>query len=237
MTDFTIIARSLLSKCNECGIDPEIFIQEKLLELEERKRILLTPTAEWFKDNFSKYNEFASNILRRPITDEEKYSANKLTEFIKRRLSPQQPLVADEMLKRKLLEEANGRCSICGKLLTIETIRIDHKIPLSEGGSSHPLNLQALCELCNNGKSDYFQETAQAAARPWYEKRKSLLSGTVALSPKKRFCAITRDASSCRLCGAKSCEAELMVVLRVPQKQGGQAVYDNLMTVCERCLR
>ena len=231
------LVETLLSKCYECGLDPEIFVQEKILELEERKRILLTPSAKWFKDKFAQYNEFASRVLQRSLTDEEKYGANRLAEMIQRRLHSQQPFSADEPVKRKLLEESNGRCKVCGMLLTVQTMRVDHKLPLAEGGSPHPLNLQALCELCNNGKSDYFEQTAQAAARPWYERRRALVSGNVALTPKKRFCALKRDASTCRACGAKASQVALAVALRIPPKQGGQAVYDNLVTICEQCMQ
>ena len=57
------LCRSLVLKCTECGIPPESFIKEKILELEERKRIVLTPSRYWFRDNYSRYNEFASLAL------------------------------------------------------------------------------------------------------------------------------------------------------------------------------
>lgn len=231
------LAQTLLSKCSECGLDSTIFIQEKVAELEERKRILMTPSVRWFQDNFARYNEFASAILQRSLTDEEKYGRNRLIEIVQRRLNPQQPLPVEEPLKRKLLEESNWRCKVCGTTLTVETMRVDHKVPVSEGGSPHPLNLQALCELCNSGKSDYFEETAQAAARPWYEQRKDLVAGNVRLTLKKRFCALMRDQSCCRVCGSKASQVALTVTLRVPPDEGGQAVYDNLITVCEQCMK
>lgn len=237
MTNTMNLIQSLLSKCYECGLDPAIFVQEKILELEERKRILLTPSARWFNDNFGRYNEFASKVLQRPLADKEKYGANRLAEIIQRRLNPQQPFPVDEPLKRKLLEESNGRCKVCGTALTVETMRVDHKVPVSEGGSPHPLNLQALCELCNSGKSDYFEEAAQAAARPWYEQRKDLVAGNVRLTPKKRFCALMRDKNCCRLCGKKASQVALKVVFRISLEDGGQPVYDNLITVCEQCMQ
>jgi 5-methylcytosine-specific restriction endonuclease McrA len=230
------LIKKLISKCQECGTDPAIFIQEKILELEERKKILLTPSAHWFRDNLARFNEFASKVLQRPLSDEEKYGPNSLTETMKWRLKPQQPFAVDEALRRKLLDESNGRCKVCGKLLTSHTMRVDHKIPISDGGSPHSLNLQALCELCNSGKSDYFEETAQAAARPWYERRKALITGDVEITPKKRFCVLIRDASTCRICGAKASQVPLKVVLRVDSLHGGQAVYDNLVAACEKCV-
>lgn len=236
MANLQGLTQSLLFKCHECGIDAELFVKEKLLELEERKRTLLTPSADWFHNNFSHYNEYALKVLQRPLTDEEKYGPDGLIEVIQRRFNTQQPFPVDEALKRKLLEEGNGRCRLCGVRLTVETIKVDHKVPVSEGGSPHSLNLQALCELCNSGKSDYFEETVQAAARPWYERRKALITGCVTLTPKKRFCALVRDRSTCRMCGAKASQVALAGVLRVPSEEGGQAVYDNLVTICEQCM-
>lgn len=134
-----------------------------------------------------------------------------------------------------MLEEYNGRCAICGESLTADTMILDHKIPLAEGGANHPLNIQPLCSLCNSGKSDYYEETIEAAARPWFETRKSLIEGTTSITPKKRFCVLVRDRNTCQICGAKANETTLKVVCRVPIERGGQPVYDNLITACFLC--
>lgn len=51
----------------------------------------------------------------------------------------------------------HGRCEMCGRH-TSEGIRlhVDHKIPVTWGGSDDRDNLQALCEDCNEGKKDRF---------------------------------------------------------------------------------
>lgn len=229
------LCKSFVFKCMECGIPPESFISEKILELEERKRILLTPSRYWFRDNRSQYNEFASLALRRPLSEEEKFDPVKsLVSFVKRRFNPEprENLASDISLKRKMLEEYNGRCAICGELLTVESVTLDHKIPLAEGGTNHPLNIQPLCSLCNSGKSDYYEETVEAAARPWFEARRSLIEGKVLITPKKRLCVLVRDRSTCQHCGTTASEATLRVGCRVPLKNGGQPVYDNLTTLC-----
>lgn len=237
-TQLDTICHDLINKCVECGVDPASFITEKALELEERKKILATPSKTWFNENLNCYPDFVAKALNRELSDEERYGDEGLLAIIKRRLNPlPRELENEASLKRLLLRESNGRCKICGTPLTINTVTIDHILPLAEGGSNHTLNLQATCNLCNNGKSDYFQQTAQASARPWWEPRKNLLDGTVRITPTKRFCVLMRDGSTCRNCGITAETDQLKVVMRVGFQKGGQAVYDNLLTLCSRCAR
>ena len=53
-----------------------------------------------------------------------------------------------------LLEQANGKCSICGKKITAKTLAADHIVPLAKGGEDHFSNLQATCEKCNFVKGE-----------------------------------------------------------------------------------
>jgi len=50
------------------------------------------------------------------------------------------------------LKELEGKCQICG---ATEMITIDHKIPLSKGGTNLIDNLQPLCRSCNCSKNKY----------------------------------------------------------------------------------
>ena len=52
-----------------------------------------------------------------------------------------------------------GRCAMCGRtpLDHHVVLVVDHKVPVSWGGTSDRDNLQPLCEECNGGKRDYFQ--------------------------------------------------------------------------------
>ena len=62
--------------------------------------------------------------------------------------------------KAAILAAAHGRCQMCGK--TIErhgiTLVVDHKIPRDWGGTNDEENLWAICEECNAGKSENFQD-------------------------------------------------------------------------------
>lgn len=44
-------------------------------------------------------------------------------------------------------------CAICGEPPTRENpLTLDHRVPISRGGSSDPSNLQAACRSCNSRK-------------------------------------------------------------------------------------
>lgn len=227
----------LINKCCECGIEPRAFVTEKKLELEERKRILLTPSIKWYRDNKSRYEDFAKKSLRRDLTESEKFGRDeKLSEWIERKIYPRRSgLTLDSMSKRALLADHSNRCAHCGASLSVDTMHVDHVLPRRQGGSDEVLNLQPLCRRCNLGKNAYTEDTAQAAARPWFEYTHVLLSGEVRITALKRYCVILRDGRLCQECGRSSREVELTVVLRVNEHDGGQQVYDNLVTVCLDC--
>ncbi|GAA3301965.1 hypothetical protein GCM10017709_14990 [Glutamicibacter nicotianae] len=50
------------------------------------------------------------------------------------------------------------RCAQCGKTPSEDHVKleVDHKLPLTWGGTSDFDNLQALCHPCNQGKRDFF---------------------------------------------------------------------------------
>ncbi len=60
----------------------------------------------------------------------------------------------DEKMKRKAYEKQGGICPICKKHFSFEEMEGDHIVPWSKGGKTTIENLQMLCRLCNNTKSD-----------------------------------------------------------------------------------
>jgi len=46
------------------------------------------------------------------------------------------------------------RCCKCGKSGIFNDLEIDHIMPISKGGKTHPDNLQTLCKRCNKEKSN-----------------------------------------------------------------------------------
>jgi len=227
----------LVDKCVECGVELRTFLHEKEVELEERKRIMLTPSARWYRLNKHRYEEFAQKVLGRQLTDEERHGRGaKLTDWVERRLYGQSTGFAlDARGRRALLADYGNRCAHCGAGLNIGGMHVDHILPRSQGGSDEIVNLQPLCRACNLGKSAFKEDTAVAAGRPWFEPSHRLLRGKATVTDLKRYCVIARDYRQCRRCGRSSREVALFVVARVPQEDGGQLVYDNLLTLCGDC--
>jgi 5-methylcytosine-specific restriction endonuclease McrA len=227
----------LATKCHECGIELAAFLNEKMLELEERKRILLTPATNWYRGNKNRYEEFAQKVLKRSLTEAERFGKHeKLSEWVERKIFPPSfGLSLDISAKNKLLKDHNNRCAHCGKILTVGSMQVDHILPRAQGGSDEILNLQPLCMACNQGKSAFTEDTAEAAARPWFEPTHRLLKGKARVTSLKRYCVLARDGRRCQKCGRSSNEVELMITLRVSEHDGGQWVYDNLITICRDC--
>jgi 5-methylcytosine-specific restriction endonuclease McrA len=54
----------------------------------------------------------------------------------------------------KVWRRDNGKCVKCG---TRQNLEFDHIIPVLNGGSNSPRNIELLCENCNRFKSDSIQ--------------------------------------------------------------------------------
>lgn len=71
------------------------------------------------------------------------------------RVKTRERVLFDKEKKIKILHKSKGVCSHCGKLLDVETMTVDHVIPLSKGGTNELKNLVALCNDCNQSKNNY----------------------------------------------------------------------------------
>jgi len=57
--------------------------------------------------------------------------------------------------KTNILEKTDRRCAHCGKALDEYTMTVEHIYPISKGGSHDEFNILALCEDCNENKSNF----------------------------------------------------------------------------------
>ena len=57
-------------------------------------------------------------------------------------------------LRHKILKRDRYTCQACGARAPDVELEVDHKVPISKGGTDDELNLITLCRDCNRGKSD-----------------------------------------------------------------------------------
>lgn len=68
--------------------------------------------------------------------------------------------------RKTVYANGNGRCALCGKPIDFAKMTIDHKLPLSKGGTNEMGNLQPACLTCNVVKSDLtMQELVDIASQ------------------------------------------------------------------------
>lgn len=60
-----------------------------------------------------------------------------------------------DLIRYRILKEANGRCALCGVTKNERPLDIDHIIPRSKGGKTVYENLQVLCSKCNRTKKNH----------------------------------------------------------------------------------
>lgn len=66
--------------------------------------------------------------------------------------------------KLAVLNRDNYSCQVCGRFVTLATSHLDHRRPLSQGGSNEAGNLQTLCIKCSKAKTA--GEAGRGGSRP-----------------------------------------------------------------------
>ena len=102
---------------------------------------------------------------------------------------------ADQLLKQKMryvsagkrravLERDGQRCVYCDADLKDVTAAIDHRVPVSAGGTNEIENLQATCKTCNSRKKDFSGSDGQIrqylARRRQIDQRTARVNGALA---------------------------------------------------------
>lgn len=60
----------------------------------------------------------------------------------------------DSKLRHEVFKRDSYRCVECGATKENSILHVDHKLPVSQGGSDELENLRTLCEKCNLSKSN-----------------------------------------------------------------------------------
>lgn len=60
--------------------------------------------------------------------------------------------------RRSIYEKTEGHCYLCGELLKFNFFEVDHKVPLSKGGTDDISNLYCSCHKCNRIKRNIYYE-------------------------------------------------------------------------------
>lgn len=61
-----------------------------------------------------------------------------------------------EKERRIIYRKTHGRCYLCGEFLDFDSFEIEHKVPLSKGGTNKLSNLCPACHCCNTIKHDIY---------------------------------------------------------------------------------
>jgi len=102
--------------------------------------------------------EITSNTYKNPIKifieDVELNSIIPLDYERKENKNKRSPL--PPALRYKILKRDRNTCQSCGARSPEVELEVDHKIPVSKGGTDNEDNLITRCRDCNRGKSDQY---------------------------------------------------------------------------------
>lgn len=61
-------------------------------------------------------------------------------------------------LRNQVYDKTDGRCYLCGEFLDFDYFEVEHRIPLTKGGSNEFDNLFPSCHCCNTMKSSIYPQ-------------------------------------------------------------------------------
>ena len=104
------------------------------------------------KNSYSRKKTYTLSDMRIHKQHIEEQEKKKETKIYQRRAMTQS-------LRYDIMKRDNFRCVLCGRGAEDGVkLHVDHIIPVSKGGKTIPSNLRTLCEDCNFGKRDKYDE-------------------------------------------------------------------------------
>ena len=61
-------------------------------------------------------------------------------------------------MRLNIYEKTQGHCYLCGKSVKLNSFEVEHKIPLSKGGTDDLGNLYCSCHKCNKIKRNIYYD-------------------------------------------------------------------------------
>lgn len=69
--------------------------------------------------------------------------------------------------KTEVLIKTHGRCAYCGQNLCLDTMQVDHVMPIASGGADILSNMFAACAGCNKAKGAYTVDKFREKIHKW----------------------------------------------------------------------
>ena len=63
-----------------------------------------------------------------------------------------------KIMRLNIYEKTQGHCYLCGKFVEFNSFEVEHKTPLSKGGTNDLSNLYCSCHKCNKIKRNIYYE-------------------------------------------------------------------------------
>lgn len=105
--------------------------------------------------------------------------------------------------RQAVYDKMEGHCAYCGCEISLQTMRVDHIVPLRKGGPDTMDNMWPACRSCNHykrgntleGWRKMLEATPETLERDCYTYRQAVRFGTVTPTPKKITFYFERESS------------------------------------------
>lgn len=117
-------------------------------------------------ENYIKNHRTIIEYLQSPIivdSDHEFVCRPEIKQFTQEQLDtlgikkPTPRIKIDKNIRNEVAKKTGNICPICGEPMTDKEMTLDHKVPLSRGGTNDPSNCQMVHEKCNKFKNNYME--------------------------------------------------------------------------------
>jgi hypothetical protein len=116
------------------------------------------PSQDVFTRRFGSFPDFKKLYARHHSGE---ITREKLIRLAKTNTRPAREPISPR-IRALVLKRDGSKCVTCGRhaknLKTQETLEVDHRIPVIDGGTSDMENLQIKCSKCNRGKGAAFRD-------------------------------------------------------------------------------